>query len=194
MNKEDPRVIKTKSQFKDAFKELVTKYDSYTEITIKELCDKANLNRRTFYLHYKQIDDMLLEMQEEAAADFYNLIKGIDIFEDVRGVVRAFFELNETNLAYQKMTSADAYLYAKEISRRKALNLLKEKNVLDPALHLDSMMQTFVFRHYHMSMSSMYTTWIKTNRSIPKEEMIDIVTNLVKNGIYYYKNQEDNKK
>ena len=129
MNDLDPRVIKTKKQFKEAFKQLIIKYDDYVQISIKELCDCANLNRRTFYLHYKQIDDILVELQEESINEFYNLIKDVDILEDVETVVRAFFDLNERNPAYQKMNSSDAYYYAKELTRKKMLTLLKEKDI-----------------------------------------------------------------
>lgn len=30
-------------------------------ITIKEICKKAGVNRSTFYLHYESIDDLLEE-------------------------------------------------------------------------------------------------------------------------------------
>ena len=53
MNELDPRVKRTKKMFKDALKELMLKHDDYMEITVKELCEKAELNRRTFYLHYE---------------------------------------------------------------------------------------------------------------------------------------------
>ena len=174
MNVLDPRAQKSKKQFKDAFKQLVVKYDDYMQITIKELCDCANLNRRTFYLHYKQIDDVLIELQEESINEFYNLIKDVDILEDVETVVRAFFDLNEKNPAYQKMNTAFAYYYSKEISRKKALALLND----------------IVLKHYHMSVSSMYGAWVKTNRIIPKEEMIQLITNLVKNGTNSVKHEK----
>ena len=33
----------------------------YTFITVKEICEKAGVNRSTFYLHYETIDDLLSE-------------------------------------------------------------------------------------------------------------------------------------
>ena len=33
----------------------------YEFITIKEICEKAGVNRSTFYLHYESIDDLLEE-------------------------------------------------------------------------------------------------------------------------------------
>ena len=53
MNELDPRVKRTKKMFKNALKELMLSNKDYMDITVKELCEKAELNRRTFYLHYE---------------------------------------------------------------------------------------------------------------------------------------------
>lgn len=47
---EDRRVRKTKKAICDVFCEL-TKDKKLNEITIKELCAKADINKSTFYLH-----------------------------------------------------------------------------------------------------------------------------------------------
>lgn len=54
---EDRRVRKTKKAIQDVFCELV-KEKKLNEITIKELCAKADINKSTFYLHYRDIYDL----------------------------------------------------------------------------------------------------------------------------------------
>ena len=44
----------------EAFLILLEKKD-YDYITIKEICEKAGVNRSTFYLHYETLDDLLKE-------------------------------------------------------------------------------------------------------------------------------------
>ena len=44
----------------EAFLELIEKKD-FTYITVKEICEKAGVNRSTFYLHYETIGDLLAE-------------------------------------------------------------------------------------------------------------------------------------
>ena len=39
---------------------------SIKEITVKELVDKVDINRSTFYLHYSDIYQMLQKIEEEA--------------------------------------------------------------------------------------------------------------------------------
>lgn len=60
----DVRIIKTKESIKNAFFDLVTTI-GFDSITVKELTNKANINRSTFYLHYENIDDLIDEYYEE---------------------------------------------------------------------------------------------------------------------------------
>ena len=114
INPNDPRVIKTKGQFMKAFKELVLIYDDYMSISVKELCDKAGLNRKTFYLHYKQVDDLFTEIQDQAINEYYKRIAGLDMFNEVEAIVRAYFDINESSPIYQKLCLSPHYIYIKE--------------------------------------------------------------------------------
>lgn len=49
--KTDLRVIRTKKAIRDAFCAMIMEMD-YPDITIKELTQRAMINRNTFYLHY----------------------------------------------------------------------------------------------------------------------------------------------
>lgn len=60
MNKQESKYFYTASLFDVALIELLEKKD-INYITIKELCDKAGVNRSTFYLHYESINDLLAE-------------------------------------------------------------------------------------------------------------------------------------
>lgn len=44
----------------EAFLELLQKKD-FAYITVKNICEKAGVNRSTFYLHYETVDDLLEE-------------------------------------------------------------------------------------------------------------------------------------
>ena len=44
----------------EAFLELMEKKD-FAYITVKEICEKAGVNRSTFYLHYETVNDLLAE-------------------------------------------------------------------------------------------------------------------------------------
>ena len=58
----------TKLMFRKALAQLL-KDKHISQISIREICEKAELNRSTFYLHYKNVYDLLEEIENEIAAE-----------------------------------------------------------------------------------------------------------------------------
>ncbi len=65
----DHRTQVTKMLIRRAFTELL-KQKPMQSISIKELCEKAGINRGTFYGHYTDIYDLLEQLEDEMLADF----------------------------------------------------------------------------------------------------------------------------
>jgi AcrR family transcriptional regulator len=63
-SKLDPRVMRTRALLQNAMIELVAER-SYEPITIQDITDRATLNRATFYLHYRDKDDLLINVFDE---------------------------------------------------------------------------------------------------------------------------------
>jgi AcrR family transcriptional regulator len=57
----DPRVIRTRSVLRDALMSLITEM-GYDAITVQHITDRARLNRATFYLHYRDKQDLLTQI------------------------------------------------------------------------------------------------------------------------------------
>lgn len=74
----DLRVIKTKKSIRDAFVELRKKY-SIDEIKVNTLCEKAMVNKTTFYNHYQDIYELSEELEKEVIDSFLNSFKDIDL-------------------------------------------------------------------------------------------------------------------
>lgn len=74
----DLRVIKTKKSIRDAFVELRKKY-SIDEIKVNTLCEKAMVNKTTFYNHYQDIYELSEELEKEVIDSFLNSFKDIDM-------------------------------------------------------------------------------------------------------------------
>lgn len=62
--KDDRRVKYTKTVLKDSFITLLEKKD-ISQISIKELCEDADINRATFYTHYNDQYDFMNQIQNE---------------------------------------------------------------------------------------------------------------------------------
>lgn len=75
-NKTDRRIQRTREALRVALLEL-TKEKNYDAISIEEITERANVGRATFYLHYKDKEDLLLEHFSEMANDMVQLISQI---------------------------------------------------------------------------------------------------------------------
>ena len=60
MNKSESKYFATAARMDETFLELIEKKD-FAYITVKEICEKAGVNRSTFYLHYETVGDLLEE-------------------------------------------------------------------------------------------------------------------------------------
>lgn len=183
MNTIDPRVKRTKKMFKDALKELMLEYDDYMEITVKELCEKAELNRRTFYLHYEYIDDVLLEIQEDFSKEFYEATKQYDHIKEIEPVVKVFFDLHESNPIYEKIILSPTQDYLREMMRSKTVSVLDENDNLKAIRSHDIITQNIIEQFYHMTVVSAYREWVRQRKIMAKEDVIKLTAKLVANGL-----------
>ena len=69
----DPRILRTRQLLKNAFVELLQEMDM-EKISVNRLTKQATINRVTFYLHYRDIPDMLEKMADEMIEDISTVI------------------------------------------------------------------------------------------------------------------------
>lgn len=69
----DRRIRKTKKQLRQGLTELLEE-KSAKDITVRELSERVDLNRGTFYLHYRDIFDMIEQIEIEMFVDFNNVL------------------------------------------------------------------------------------------------------------------------
>ena len=179
----DPRIIKTKKSLIDAFKELLLVYDDFMNISVKELCDHAGVSRKTFYLHYNQVDDLLSEVQQEYIEEFYRRTKDLDFIEDAEKVVKVYFDMNNSSPLYKKAATASVYFYTKEFSRIKALDFFAKKGKIFIDENCNPTVKDFLFHYYDMTIYIMYKRWVTKKYPLSEEEAIALTAHLIKHGI-----------
>ncbi|MDQ6420409.1 TetR/AcrR family transcriptional regulator C-terminal domain-containing protein [Paenibacillus sp. LHD-117] len=60
----DPRVVRTRQLIRDAFVELLQEMD-IEKLSVNRIAERATINRVTFYLHYRDIPDMMEKMADD---------------------------------------------------------------------------------------------------------------------------------
>ena len=64
----DPRVIRSRQMLREALVSLIPEM-GYTKLTIQDIADRATLNRATFYLHYRDKNELLQDTFNTLIAD-----------------------------------------------------------------------------------------------------------------------------
>lgn len=70
----DRRVRKTKHQLRQALLSLMSEKHAKS-ISVRELAERADINRGTFYIHYKDVNDLLQRLEDEVAERLIQMCK-----------------------------------------------------------------------------------------------------------------------
>lgn len=90
----DKRVIRTKKAIKAALFRIMEDKD-ISSITISELTQQANVNRRTFYTHYRNITDILNEIEGDLVDALAELTQRFDTNDFKASTYNLFMGLNK---------------------------------------------------------------------------------------------------
>ncbi len=69
--KDDRRIQKTRKQLRDSMLELILD-QGYDDISIQDVTDRANLGRATFYLHYREKDELYADVMRHMAEEYFS--------------------------------------------------------------------------------------------------------------------------
>jgi AcrR family transcriptional regulator len=92
--KGDRRTRRTRHALEQALVELVEER-SYESITIQQITDRANIGRATFYLHYSDKEQLLMDTMQELIDDFVRqlpVLSGQDLLAGDRRLLTADFQ------------------------------------------------------------------------------------------------------
>ena len=178
---EDLRIVKTIEGIKEAFESLICEKE-YGKITVKELCDKARINKKTFYHYYETLDALLSEMQMELSAGFLERIKGLRLPEDLDKVNREFFLYSaDQGLSYEKITCSVTYQSIRDdmIAKVNDAGWQDSKQYQKLSDFEKSLLMDFI----NNSTLSAYRVWIESGKAMPLEEVIEINNRIQLGGV-----------
>ena len=69
----DRRIIRTKLAIRDALVSLITE-KGFGSLSVSDLTSRANINRATFYLHYRDKFDLLVQTEDEIIGNIEKII------------------------------------------------------------------------------------------------------------------------
>lgn len=150
--KTDRRILRTKRMIRDALTVLMEE-KGFEGITIRDLTEKADINRGTFYLHYRDKYDLLEQSEDEIFQEIQEFMKDLNpreiISANLRGeplpfVVKLFEYMRENGRFMKLILGPQGDLafqvkfkeFMKENFLKKLQTITNEKDILVPVDYL----------------------------------------------------------
>ena len=182
--KVDRRIAKTKKAIYRAFAELLSE-KNINDITIKDIADKADINRKTFYNYYNGIYDLTGEIENSIIDSFEQVLRNTNINELLHNPYSMFEALTRiinSNLDfYQHLISieSNSNLVSKLFKALKT----RAKEVISQYTLLDDATLDIVLDFVVSGMFTVFQHWFNSSREHSIDDLAKIVATLSFNGI-----------
>ena len=195
MNKSESKYFNTALLMDEALLLLLEKKD-FEFISVKEICDKAGVNRSTFYLHYENMEDLLKETLGLVNRKFHESFDNKIINLNVSSKDDLFFIKDEYLMPYLKLIKQHKkvfklihdkpYLFNNNLEKDKMYNsLFKEILSIYGVKEED---KEYVFAFYTQGALAIILKWVERDC----EDEIEKISKLIIEVINYQKEISEN--
>ena len=177
--KEDRRVVRTKKAIRSAFTQLITE-KAFEDITVTDIAQTADINRKTFYNYYHNTQDLLEDFEGELITSFDHLLddlKASNIISDPSLVVGRISKAVEEKLDLFR----DLLLMSKNTAffGRIADNLMRQmRGVLESQDYMDPLQAEILSVFLMSGTLAVYRNWLDHGSVAHKEALDGMVTRL----------------
>ena len=181
-NKVDKRIIKTRQKLTDGLAE-VLKTKNIRSVKVNELTVASGVNRATFYLHYKDIEDFLEQTENELIREFTEIFDCNSLRMQRDGTfpaVHAVFEFISThatiiNAIVGPNGDKNFSYHLASIAREKIIHDLVKRNY-------ENLIDHYSIYYMINGCSGVIFKWINDGMKEPSEQMAKILDQFISKG------------
>lgn len=178
--KEDLRVQKTIAAIKNVFEDILTK-KNFEDITVKELCARAKINKKTFYTYYPTLSHLLTEIQGAIAEEYIKRVKDFRLPEELDKVTRVFFEYAiEQGPVYEKISCHKDFAFIRTPMIDKVMSSTWGQSAIFNKMPVNY--RTIYLGYITEVSMDIYKQWVADGKKIPLEEIISLTNTLLLKG------------
>ena len=156
------------------------------DLSITELCEKAGINRSTFYKHYTDIYGLLHEIEEDMFADFEAAVATVlnsqgehepaDVISCIFRYLKENYDMCE--LALGEHADASFTNRIVKYGRARTIELVKRENIKVNPAHVE-----YLYSFISSGFVGIILKWYKDNMAFPIEEITKITAHLITTGV-----------
>ena len=182
MEKTDARKRYTQMVLKQSLLKLL-KEKPVNKITVKEVCELAQLNRATFYAHYSDCFALLESIENELIGAFEQSLRYVNSF-DVTALIEAIYDMIDQN---REACSALIIGNTSSTVLKRMIALAKKDSIAYWQKELPMARDAELEMMYtHLSNGLMHVV-VEDYSRYSKEEIIRFVSRVVKNSLSLFK-------
>lgn len=186
--KGDLRTKKTQASIRKVFRDMLLEMN-YDEITIKALTEKAEISRRTFYMHYSTLDELLNELIDEIADGYTKKTKSLHGPYDIEKITRTFllYFAQQDELHERIICNGNFEYISKRINRKIAAVNHEHANHLGAVNQYE---QSILIAYLNEAALGMYRRWVADKKLLSLDDFVCLATQLICFGATGFKKAE----
>lgn len=172
--KEDRRVAMTKRMLKEALTEMLREVDIY-HVSIRELCQRADINRTTFYKYYGSQFDLLADMENDLVEFLSNTIR--EYASNPKIIIRTVCEYMENHLEFGRLiinNNVDPLFPQKIFS----LPVLREAVMEKTPGQQDDAVREYLFNYLTYGAYRVISMWLNKEQRETPDQIARLLMNL----------------
>lgn len=178
--KEDRRIRRTKRLLRQALAELMNEKE-FKHITVKEIAERADLNRGTFYFHYTDTYDLKEKVEDELVEVFtqhlesYHPTSEDHSIHDMASAILAYMQ--ENRFLVKTLFHDDSG----ESLRTKMMHALEQTITRVQLTHVreSDRQRAYIGRFLANGIIGVIAMWLECDDGITEEEMTEILNDLI---------------
>lgn len=159
-------------RIKEAFTKLLSE-KPVSKITVTEIAREANIDRKTFYLHYDTVPDVYHQIEHGIMVGVRQML-ATNGNTDWRQFIMGLNKIMKKDFAFYSVVARKVDLaYITNECTDIITSLLQESLLADRQASFEDKM---IIRYAAVGITGVYTDWIKSDQAVPLERVIDVLT------------------
>lgn len=172
--KNNQRTRLSKILLKNALMDLLSEKGSVTKISVRELCERADLNRSTFYAHYSEPKELLEEVEAELLDATREHLQKIGAGNDIgahRYLLSFLIYIKENDKPFRTLLiDAGDPEFRSKFMQQSIIQFVENLNISFPKDQ-----EQYIYSYILNGSTGVIIQWMRSDYSIDENALVDLL-------------------
>lgn len=172
--KNNQRTRLSKILLKNALMDLLSEKGSVTKISVRELCERADLNRSTFYAHYSEPKELLEEVEAELLDATREHLQKIGAENDIgahRYLLSFLIYIKENDKPFRTLLiDAGDPEFRSKFMQQSIIQFVENPNISFPKDQ-----EQYIYSYILNGSTGVIIQWMRSDYSIDENALVDLL-------------------